>query len=300
MRVAFTSIVDGTGDQPPRAISEDGSALAMMAKRSSALDGDGGIAFKLVSVWPPNRELGLPTTQAIALWFDAATRSPHLLIEGGSLTSLRTGAASGLATDLLADPDAATLAMIGAGGQAADQVRAVCTVRSIREVKIFSQHGASAQRLVDELRPLLPDTTVRYVPSARMALADADVVCCATNATSPVISDHGLAARVHINAVGAYRPMMCELPKELLAHAQLVVVDELEAALAESGEIIGAVQSGALAVQDIVELGNVIGTPPALLHGITVFKSVGIALQDWAICRLLSQRVPADTPTVRL
>jgi ornithine cyclodeaminase len=287
---AFTSIVDGTADQPPRMVSSDGSALAMMARRNG-LVGDRGTAFKLISVRQANRTQGLPTVQAVAIWFGAETGGPQLLIEGATLTSLRTGAASGLATDLLAAPDAATLAMIGAGGQAADQIRAVAAVRKIREVRIFSQSGESASRLVGSLQPELPDMAISRVDSAAAAVADADVVCCATNSASPVITGEGLKERVHINAIGSYLPTMCELPDRLLGRANLVVVDELKSALAESGEIIAALEAGSLVLSDLVELGDLIAAPRPP-DGLTIFKSVGIALQDWAICQLLSERVP--------
>jgi ornithine cyclodeaminase len=298
MADAFTSVVDGTGDQPTRMVSKDGSALAMMARRAGP-DGDGGTAFKLVSVRQANRTKGLPTVQALAVWFDAATGRPRLLIEGASLTSLRTGAASGLATDLLAASDAATLAMIGAGGQAADQIRAVGAVRAIREIRVFSPSGESASRLVENLRPELHEATISRVDSAVAAIADADVVCCATNSTSPVIPAEGLKDRVHVNAIGSYLPTMCELPDRLFARAQLVVVDELESALAESGEIIAALKSGSVSSSDLVELGDLIAAPQAV-DGVTIFKSVGIALQDWAICRLLSERVPDHASQVAL
>ena len=216
MRDAFIAVVDGTGDQPARVVAKDGSALAMMARRVTAHQSDGGTAFKLVSVGQPNRDKGLPTIQAVVLWFDGETRRPRLLAEGTTVTSLRTGAASGLATDLLAPPHAATLAMVGAGGQAADQVRAVCAVRSIREVRVCSRGATSAKRLVEQLRPELPDTTFRWVDSGRAAVEGADVVCCATNSVSPVFPADAIGERVHVNAIGAYRPTMREVPTEPL------------------------------------------------------------------------------------
>jgi len=297
---AFRAIVDGSGDQPPRVAFDDGSALAMMARRVESGSGEQGSAFKLVSLCPRNRERDLPTIHALVLWFDGETGRPSLLIEGSSVTSLRTGAASGLATRLLASPDATTLAMIGAGGQAADQIRGVCAVRPIERIRVFSRRGASARALADSLRPALPEVEIAAVESADDAVAGAEVVCCATDSARPVVAATSISGRVHVNAVGSYRPEMCELPPELIERAELVAVDQREAALAEAGEIVRAVADGVLEPDDLAELGSLTFGPPPERRGVTIFKSVGVAMQDWAVCRLVASRVGAGAPTIEL
>lgn len=297
---AFASVVDGTGDQPRRVAFSDGTALAMMGRRISSGPTDAGTAFKVVSVGQANPRLGLPAISALVVWFDGATRRPQLLVEGSSLTALRTGAASGVATQLLASRTASTLAMIGAGGQAADQVRSVCAVRDIATVRIFAPSGVSGERLATRLAPELPETEILLARSANEAVDGADVICCATNAADPVIAAETVGERVHVNALGSYRPDMREVPTKLLARAEIVAVDEREAAFAESGEIIAAVAAGALPESAIVEIGELVLDPPKAPTGLTVFKSVGIAMQDWAICRLLSERVPPDARTIDL
>lgn len=299
VETAFRSIVDGSGEQPPRLGFDDGSALAMMARRAGA-GTDGGSAFKLVSLRPRNRDRDLPAIHALVLWFDGDTGRPSLLVEGSSLTSLRTGAASGLATRLLAAGDAAELAMIGAGGQAADQVRAVCAVRPIERVRVFSRRGASARALAESLARELHEVEIAAVGSAAEAVAGAGVVCCATDSTTPVLTAASISGRVHVNAVGSYRPDMCELPLELIERAELVAVDQREAALAEAGEIVRAIAGGVLAAGDLAELGSLTLGPPPDPSGVTVFKSVGVAMQDWAVCRLVASRIGADAPTVEL
>jgi ornithine cyclodeaminase len=283
---AFRALSAGAAEQPPRVALAGGAGLAMAARAGA--EGD---AYKLVSVRPENRERGLPTIHALVVWFDGETGEPRLLVEGSALTALRTGAASGYATKLLAKPDASTLAMVGAGAQALDQVRAVCAVRPVERVRVFSPSGVSARALAERL-----EVDAEAVSSAAEAVAGADVVCCATNATSPVVP--ALTGRVHVNAVGSYRPEMRELPAGLLAAAEVVAVDERAAALAEAGELIDAVSRGVLEESQLVEIGT-LGSDVEP-RGVTVFKSVGVAVQDWAICRVLAERVGADALSVDL
>ncbi|MGH2935272.1 MAG: ornithine cyclodeaminase family protein [Gaiellaceae bacterium] len=289
---AFRALSAGETEQPPRISFADGTGLAMAARL------DGGDAYKLVSLRPDNGARGLPTIHALVVWFDGVTGEPRLLVEGSALTSLRTGAASGYATQLLAAPDASTLAMIGAGGQAMDQVRAVCAVRPIERVRVFSPSGVSARALAERVEEEL-DVRACAAASAEVAVEDADVVCCATSATSAVLAAETVAGRVHVNAVGSYRPEMRELPPELLAAAEVLAVDEVAAALAEAGEVIDAVERGVRARGSLVEIGAV-DVDPVELRSPTVFKSVGVAVQDWAICRLLDARITDGALSVDL
>ncbi len=127
----------------------------------------------------------------------------------------------------------------------------------------------------------------RVAESVEDALADAEIVNCATSSEKPLFALSALPENVHVNAIGSFRPSMRELPGELLATASLVVVDQIGAALEEAGEIIEAVEDGLLDRASIVELGAVLREPPAV-SGRTVFKSVGVAAQDWAIARSLA------------
>ena len=296
VEAAFVS-AEGS-QQPPRLVTSDGSALAMVARRPPSAATTGGTSFKVVTVWEPNRRRNLPTINALAVWFDGDDHQPRLLVEGASLTALRTGATTGVATRALAAADASTLALIGAGGQAADQVRAVCAVRPIDDVRIFSR-GASADRLVEWLAPTLPGVRLRRVPSAAAAVEGANVICCATTSLDPVIEAEAVGDVVHVNAIGAYRPDMCELPPELFARADVVAVDSIEAATTEAGDIMAALSRGALEASALVEIGSLVGAPPRPPR-LTIFKSVGSAIQDWAICHLLSTRIASDMRRVDL
>lgn len=197
--------------------------------------------------------------------------SPLGLVDGPTLTALRTGAVSGLATDLLADPHASTLAMLGAGAMAPDQIAAIRTVRPIEEVLIWSRNLATASALADALGGT-------PVPVANDAVASADVITTATPARAPLFDHAMLAERVHINAVGAFSPEMAEIPPRTVTESY-VVVDDYDAASHEAGDLL---QAGRHPDTDLTQL---------LEHGVpehsgrTLFKSVGIASQDVAAAR---------------
>jgi ornithine cyclodeaminase len=128
------------------------------------------------------------------------------------------------------------------------------------------------------------------VATAREALVGADVVCTATRAMEALFDVGDLKPDVHINAVGAYRPDMREIPNEVFRRASVVVIDQVEAALAEAGDLIAAIRAGAVAVGSLIELGTLLAVPQGERTGITVFKSVGIAAQDWSIAELVVRR----------
>jgi ornithine cyclodeaminase len=219
------------------------------------------------------------------------TAAGQVVADAIEVTTLRTGAASGVATYLLAPPAASRLALLGAGAQAADQVRAVAAVRPLRRVAIFGRDPSRAQAFADRMRAELPGIVTRVAASAADAVSDAEIVCCATSSSTPLFDVDDLPERVHVNAIGSYLPSMRELPAELLGSAACVVVDQVEAVLEEAGEVIHAVDSGLVKRSSLIELGDALGAPP-VVSGRTVFKSVGLAVQDWAIARLLGDAGP--------
>jgi ornithine cyclodeaminase len=281
VRDAFRELAAGNFVLPPRQVFGDGAVLVMSAYHSptgTAVVKKIGIALDQV-----------PAIRATVIW---TGRGEQLVAEGSSITALRTGAVVGVATDLLAPPDAGRLTVIGSGAQAPDQVHAVLAVRPIADVTITGRSADRAAALARELSAEFPE--VRFTPSTDIAesVADAHVICCATSSSTPLFTADALPETVHVNAIGAFRPTMRELPRDLLASATAVLVDQREAALEESGEIIDAVQSGAVA--NLLELGPTLATPPEP-SGRTVFKSVGIGCQDWAIAAALAQ-VQRRTP----
>ena len=206
-------------------------------------------------------------------------------LNGSSLTALRTGAASGAATDLLARPDAHVVAILGAGVQARTQLKAVCTVRRITHARVFDPVPAAGRSFAAEMQAGI-GVPVQVAASAADAVSGADVVCTATNSQEPVFSDADLAAGTHINAVGSYQPSVQEVPAETVVRA-CVVVDHLESALLEAGDLLVPMKRGLFSPERIhAELGEVVvGRRPGRrsTDEITLFKSVGLSAQDAAI-----------------
>lgn len=200
------------------------------------------------------------------------------MVNGAALTSLRTGAASGLATELLSPRDAATLAMLGAGVVSAHQIEAVCCVRPIRTITIWSRSTARAHTLANTVRQRHPAIQVVVSEDANAAVAQADVICCATPSRQPLFEATTVRAGTHINAVGAFTPEMTELPSALLRTAR-VFVDNRQAAAVEAGDLLQAHRD------PDGELGDILADRMPGRENtqqITVFKSVGIASQDVA------------------
>ena len=286
VRRAYANVSAGAVEQPTRLVLERGTALAMMARNRES----GATVLKALTIRPDNRSAGLPAIQALVILFDGKTGTPRALIDGTSLTALRTGAASGVGTALLAPPDSHVLGMIGAGAQSADQIRAVCCVRPITEVRIASRSAAKAQQLATRLRTEWPQVQFVPVEAIADAVSNADVVCTATPSTSPLFDANLLKPTVHLNAVGAFTPDMCELPPELLRDARIVAIDEYEAAMVEAGDLLQAIDHGYLTPDRLVEIGKLLANPPAVGSGWTVFKSVGIAAQDLEVAEVAANR----------
>lgn len=292
MKSAFTALRDGRAQVPLRTQLPIPPHEAVSLFMPAFVDDEAGQALtvKVVSVFPHNPQLGLPLIHAAVMVLEAGTGRPLALMEGGSLTAIRTGAASGAATDLLARPESRIAAIFGAGVQARTQLEAICTVRSIQTAWIYDPNTEKARALVAELAGNSPiPEDLRLAESSRQAVAEADVICTATTSVTPVFDDQDLKPGAHINGVGSYTPEMQEVPGATVARAR-VVVDEREAALAEAGDLIQPIQQGLIAPSDIyATLGAVAsGAKPGRLaeEEITFFKSVGNAVQDAAAARL--------------
>jgi ornithine cyclodeaminase/alanine dehydrogenase-like protein (mu-crystallin family) len=291
---AYRDVASGRDRSPLRSHVPlgDGALLMMPGVR----EGGSGATVKLVTVKPGNPARGLPTIHAVVVWFDAETGSPVALMDGATITAMRTGAASGVATRLLARTDAATLAVIGTGAQAAWQVRAVLAARPIRRVLVYSRDAARratfASTMADEVG--LP---VEAAPDANAAVREADIVCCATTSSDPVFDAGSVRPGTHLNGIGAFRLDMVELPPELFGRASLVAIDARQASLSEAGDVAEAIRRGIIGEDDLVEIGSV---APTFRDGrdptaITVFKSVGLAIQDVAAAGLVARRLMAGS-----
>lgn len=293
VEAAYRDVAAGRDRSPLRSRVElpNGDLLLMPGVR----DGGDGASVKLVTVTPANASRGLPTIQALVVWLDAQTGRPLALIDGETLTAMRTGAASGVATRLLARADASTLAVIGAGGQAEWQLRAVLAARPISRAFVHARNASAREAFAARMAEA---TGIDVVPvaSAEGAVREADVICCATTSSEPVFEAAWVAPGAHVNGIGAYRLGMVEMPPALFGRASVIAVDQLAAALAEAGDVVAALEAGLVAEDDLVEIGSVgadwVSARPT--DAITVFKSVGLAIQDVAAAELIARRLLGD------
>jgi alanine dehydrogenase len=281
---AFAQLSTGQADVPLRLALDvprhNGVTLLMPAY----LRTDEQMAVKIVSVFHENPAQGLPLIHALVVVVDATTGRPAAIMDGIYLTALRTGAASGAATDLLARQNTCIAAIFGAGVQGRTQLEAVCAVRPIQEAWVYDKEAERAAAYADEMSQRL-SLQVRVAETPAEAVHRADVICTATTASSAVFEDADVQPGTHINAVGAYTPEMQEIPVETVLRAK-VVIDHREASLAEAGDLLIPLKQGLMTEDHIyAELGEIAaGLKPgrASREEITFFKSVGVAVQDVA------------------
>ena len=285
MREAFAAHAAGRIQSPPRSIlhtgGQRGATLVMPASLES---GESALAVvKVVSVFPDNKPQGLRSIHGTLLAIDASTGVPLALLDGATLTAIRTAAACGLATDLLARADSRVLAVFGSGVHARTQVRAMRAVRPIEEVRIFNPNLRSAQSMATELSSDPIPGGCRSVDSAREALDGADIACAATTSPVPVFQDAEVPPGIHINAIGSFHATDREVPGPTVARAR-VVVDDFESARDEAGDILIPMAEGLFGEDHIhCDLGSLVrglASGRASDSELTFFKSVGIAAQD--------------------
>lgn len=293
VEAAYRDVAAGHDRSPVRSrIPIAGGDLLLMP---GVRDGGAGASVKLVTVVPGNPARGLPTIHAVVAWFDAESGEPLAILDGATVTAMRTGAASGVGTRLMARPDARILCLFGVGAQAAWQVRAVMAARPIRELRVFARTTATREAFAATMAKEL-GLTVKVVAaeSAEQAVRGADIVCCATTSSQPIFSAAWVSPGTHVNAVGSFRLGMIELPPELFADASVVAVDSREAALEEAGDLVAALDAGLLARDALVQIGDIDRGWAATRDpsAITVFKSVGLAIQDVAAAELVMANLP--------
>jgi ornithine cyclodeaminase/alanine dehydrogenase-like protein (mu-crystallin family) len=284
MKAAFRELSEERAVVPLRAhvsIPENKGDILVMPAYSPDMARFG---LKVITLFQNNPALDIPFIQAMVMIFDSVTGSPVAVMEGTSLTAIRSGAASGAATDYLARKDARKVAIFGAGLQARTQLEAICAVRPIREASVFDQDAKRAAVFAREVGAELGITVKRATTSAK-ALAGADIICTATTSATPVFDDKDVGVGAHINAIGSYKPHMREIPPETVVRS-FVVVDQIASVWQEAGDLIMPLNDGLIHPSHVgTELGELVaGTKPGRTHPdtVTFFKSVGIAIQDLA------------------
>jgi ornithine cyclodeaminase/alanine dehydrogenase-like protein (mu-crystallin family) len=244
---------------------------------------DAGTGVKLVTVQPANPGRGKPLIHGMYVLFDEDSLAPVAIMDGAAMTRVRTSAVSALALDLLAQPDAGDLVVFGAGVQARAHVAAFSSVRALRSVVVVEPQAERAECLAEDLRA----AGLEARTGTADAVADADLVVCCTTATTPVFSGERLRPGTHVTAMGSYQPHTREVDASTVARSR-VVVEDREAALAEAGDLLLAIDEGAIEAGHLVaDLGEVLRGRPVRrgAQDITLFKSVGIAFEDLVLAK---------------
>lgn len=287
---AFIELSNQTAKIPPRihlSIESRNSTTLVMPAYLSEAD---ALACKIVSVFPNNTNQNFPTIYGLVNLFDAETGNPLAIIDGASLTALRTGAASGLATDLLARKNSKTLAVFGAGVQSKTQIEAVCAVRNIEKIYVYSGRSEQTKEFVKKMKTKV-ETDFIIADSPKQAVSQADIICAATTSQTPVFDGNELKEGTHINGVGSFKPAMQEIDFVTLKRCSKIIVDSLKNAISEAGDLTQAIEKKIITESNIyAEIGDI---ALGLKNGreneneITFFKSVGNAVQDAATAKAI-------------
>jgi alanine dehydrogenase len=281
MESAFVRLSSGEAVVPQRLSVEmaEGGGRALIMPVYLPVTARFGV--KLVSLFKGNPEKDLPYIHALFFMMDGNDGRPLALLDAEYLTALRTGAASGLASRLLSKQESSTLVLFGAGAQARSQLEGVCAVRPIRRACIYDPNPERFEAFRREVADRVGCDIIQA--SSPAVVSEADIICTATTSREPVFTDSSLRPGTHINAIGAYRPDMRELPAETVLRAR-VIVDHRASCLNEAGDLLQVIRDGRMRPEGIhAELGEIVSgkaTGREDQREITIFKSVGNAVQD--------------------
>ena len=274
-------------------LADGRSAFALMP---AVLDRPSAMGAKVITVFPGNEATPYDSHQGAVLLFDLEHGRLIAVLDASSITGLRTAAVTAVATRLLSRPESRTLALLGAGVQAVTHLESVSMVRPIDEVRVWSRSGERARRFAE--RAASHQARVVVCESAREAVDGADIVCTVTSSREPVLQGAWLAPGTHVNAVGASLPTARELDSAAVANARLYV-DRRESATNEAGDFLVPKREGIIGDDHIVgEIGELLLDPPRIQgrrtpQEITVFKSLGLAIEDVASARRIYDRAVA-------
>ncbi len=289
MGTAFAQLSNGEAVVPPRLSLDIPDKNATSLVMPAYATGSPYYTVKIVSVNYSNPDKGLPLIHGVVQVFDAENGKHIANLDGASITAIRTGAASGLATDLLAKENANVCAVFGTGVQAASHIEAVLEVRPIEKILIFSRSKPSAEKFCSTLA-----NQVECVIGKKESLLEADIVCTTTPAQSPLFETDEIKPGCHLNVVGSHQPSFREVPTGLVARSK-IIVDNREACEQEAGDLIIPVQEGSWSFEYLHgELGQVVSGDIIARESeneITLFKSVGNAIQDHAMAHLIMEKL---------
>lgn len=290
---AFKEFEEGNVVLPPRStimIPNHNGSISLMP---SYIPSIGALATKIISIYPNNREKGLPTTIAWIIVNDEKTGLIKAFMDATYLTAMRTGAITGVAAKYLAPDDAKIAAIFGAGAQGRTQIWAACTVRNIEKVYVYDLIPELSKKFVKDMTRKL-GIQMLATKSGKEAAKNADIILTATTSSKPVLKKEWLKEKVHISAIGAFYPDCRELDSDIIASSKLCV-DEVDSIMMEAGDILIPIRKGLInkdhiyaELKELVSKKKIGRTPE---DGITVFKSVGIAIQDSSVANLVLNKL---------
>jgi ornithine cyclodeaminase len=300
MENALRALDRGDVTQPLRSVIHIPASAGSLYTMPAYIADPQALAVKLITIFHGNETGPLPTHQGIVVVFDPQTGRPSLLLDAARLTAIRTAAVSAVATRALARDDAAILAVLGTGVQARSHIEAIPLVRPIREVRVWGRRRERAELLAREAvgstRSGNATLAVIVCDSAEEAVTGADVVCTATSAAEPVVRGRWLRPGVHINAIGSSTARARELDSAAV-QMSLVFVDSVDAALTEAGDLLIPAREGATSAKDWTPIGAVLnGNAPGrgAARDVTLFKSVGLAIEDAAAAAHIAQQLQSS------
>ena len=293
MKEVFLEFAQGKVVMPERSaihVGEKGNSILFMP---AFVPSAGGLGIKLVSIFPTNQGGNTPTVTSKVLMVDDQTGVVKAILDGVFITALRTAAVSALATDLLSRKDSSVLGVFGAGIQAKHHILAIQNVRSLKTVLVFDSNKEKAQQLCKELTSSNPQPTHRVANSPDSLVIESHIIVTATTATTPVFDGNKLKPGTHITAIGSFKPNVRELDDATMKRSR-IFVDISEEAMKEAGDILIPLGNGTLKGNPIAgELGDLVtGKVPGRRNDeeITVFKSVGAAMEDIIVAAALLRK----------
>ncbi|GHE75667.1 ornithine cyclodeaminase [Streptomyces longispororuber] len=285
---AFADLSAGKTSSPSRTVVQHGPQRELLAG-TAVWERHGVGSVKITTLTPDNPGRGLPLIHGVVVLTDLETGRVSALLEGAELTAVRTGAVAALATRLCAPEDAEDLAVIGAGVQARALVRAVSAVRPVRSVRVFSRTPARARTFAQWVgESLSPAVRVTVCDTAEDAVRDAQIVCTTTSTSdrTPLVAADWIAPGAHLNVIGGTHEDAVEVEPALLADA-FVVVEERSAAVEEAAEVRAALAAGLIGAHQLVELGELVAGTATGDGRTSVFRGVGMAIEDTAAAAAL-------------
>lgn len=282
MENMFRSLANKTAGQPLRSIMWLPGKKGLLGMMPGYTTDNGMMGIKVISVFHGNRQTGLPSHQGVVMLLDANNGNPLMLFDAKEITSIRTAAASAVATKFLANENAECLAIIGSGEQAEWHIEAISHVRNIKQINLSSRHQSNAEQLTEKLKKKYSASFFVY-EKAVDAVREADIICTVTSSSQPVVLFDWIKPGTHINAVGACTPNAQEIDTATMIRSK-VYTDCYDSIFNEPGDFLIPYKEGLITKENVIgEIGEVItGTKPGRQNqtDITLYKSLGIAAED--------------------